>query len=121
MGYKISVWIVLFLLFFNGGHVLMAESGAYSYLGVSANPGDHSQLDKGEEKLKKFSTPGGGDSTLFALYNTVANPLEIMFNAIMPGAAMLKNIGWPKYIVNFLFSGLAVIPGIDLVKFLRSG
>lgn len=121
MAYKVSVWIVLFLLFFNGGHIALDVSGTYDYMGVSPNPGDTSDLNDGKGSVQNFDTGKGLGDTLFGLYNLLASPLETLLNTIFPGAKMLKNIGVPFWIVNFGMAGLAVIPGIDLINFLRSG
>lgn len=119
MPYKLSIWIVLFLVAFNGGHVMLDASGTYDYLGVSADPGTPSEVTQAANQVDNYDTGTGGGSTLFGLYNTLADPLEAVFNAILPGAAMLKNVGVPTYLVNFTFAPLALIPGIDLIKFLR--
>lgn len=121
MPYKISMWIVVFLLFFNAGAVLMNASGTSDYLGVSPQTCTPDSLANADNTAQDFSTGGGGGSTLFGFYNQIAGMLETLFNSIFPGAAMLKCAGLPNYIVTFLFSGLAVIPGIDLAIFLRRG
>lgn len=121
MAYKISMWIVLFLLFFNGGAVMLQASGAADYLGVTPATGGGERLDDVSDELNSYETGNGGGSTLFGLYNTLSQPLEAAFNAIFPGAQMLKNVGVPGYLVTFLFTGLAVVPGYDLLVFLRAG
>lgn len=121
MPYKISMWIVIFLLFFNGGAALMNTSGASDYLGVSPDVCAPDSLQNAGETSQGFSTGGGGGSTLFGFYNQIAGMFETLFNSIFPGAAMLKCAGIPDYVVTFAFSGLAVVPGIDIAIFLRRG
>lgn len=121
MAYKISVWIVIFFLFFNGAHVALDTSGTYGYLGVSTNPGDASDLKDGKNDVQNFQTGKGLGDTLFGLYNLLASPLESIVNAIFPAAKMLKNVGVPFWLVNFGLAGMAIVPGIDLINFLRSG
>ncbi|GAA0305483.1 hypothetical protein [Halarchaeum salinum] len=121
MPYKISMWIVLFLVFFNAGAGLLGASGAAAYLGVQPSPGGGEELASATSSTQDFRTGSGGGETLFALYSTLSGTLESIFNAIFPGAAMLKNAGVPDYLVTFLFTGLALIPGYDLIMFLRRG
>lgn len=121
MPYKISVWIALFLLFFNGGAIMLDTSGAADYAGLDPSTCAGQELTTVANTLQDYDTGQGGGSTLFGLYNTISNPLEGLFNLVFRGGAMLKCAGVPKWIVNFLFTGLAVIPGLDLILFLRSG
>ncbi|MUV59790.1 hypothetical protein [Halobacterium sp. CBA1126] len=112
---------MLFLVFFNAGAGLLAVSGTAEYLGVQPNPGGGEALAGATDSTQNFQTGQGGGETLFTLYNTLSGTLESIFNAIFPGAAMMKNVGVPDYLVNFLFTGLALIPGYDLILFLRRG
>lgn len=121
MSYKISVWIALFLVSFNGGHVMLDVSGTYDYLGVQPDLGNTDQIDRAKQSVEEVNTGGGGGDTLFGLYNTIAGPIETIFDTIMPGAKMLKNVGVPDYLVNFTFGTLALIPGIDFILFMRRG
>lgn len=119
MPYKASFVIVLFLIFFAAMPGVLASSGTADYIGY--HPEVCAQELTESEEMQKFDTGQTGGSTLFGLYNSLAKPLESLFNSIFPGAAMLKCGGVPPYMVNFLFAGLAIVPGRDLIKFLRSG
>lgn len=121
MPYKISIWIALFLLFFNGGAVFLSGTGAAGYLGVSAGGCAPASLEQATDEVRNFGIGGAGGQTLFGLYNRLADPFETMFNLVMPGAAMLKCNGLPVTVVNFLLAGLSAVPGIDLILFLRRG
>lgn len=119
MAYKLSFWIVLFLVFFNGGAVLMENSGADDYLGISPSTGNPDAIDSATGNVSNFDTGEGSGDSLFGLTNTVTNPLQGLFNLIFPGGEMLINAGVPAYLVTFFLSGLAIIPGYDLINFLR--
>lgn len=121
MAYKISVYIVLFFLAFNAGHVMLDTTGTYDYMGVETNPGDASSLEQATSDMKSYQPGKGTGSTLFGLYNAIAGVIEGLFDTIFPGFAMLKHAGVPHEIVNYLSAVLAIIPGYDLAKFLRSG
>lgn len=121
MAYRLSVWIVVFLLSFNGGAVMLTETGAAEYMGIGVDVGDTSELDDATDD-SEFDTGTGTGQTLFGTYNQLSGFLNGIFNAIMPGAEMLKN-AFPDptfaLMVNFIFSVLAIIPTIDLAKFIR--
>lgn len=119
MAYKLSVYIVLFLLFFNGAAVLLNASGTADYLGVEPDTGDTNKLDAAREESKSFGVSRGIGDTLFGLWITLSTVIETIVGAVFPGANMLMNAGVPSYIVSYGMAGLAVVPGIDLVKFLR--
>jgi len=121
MAYKISMWIVIFLVSFNAGAGLLIGSGAADYIGVSPEVCTPDSVSNAAETSQNVDTGTGGGSTLFGFYNALADPLESIFDAIFPGAAMMKCAGIPKYIVNYGFAGLALVPGFDLILFLRRG
>lgn len=121
MPYKISMWIVLFFVFLNGSAVMLGASGTADYLGINPQPGQDDAVQDARQISEGYDTGGGGGSTLFGFYNTLASPLESVFNTIFPGAAMMKNVGVPYWMVNFVFAGLALVPGYDLAIYLRSG
>lgn len=116
MAYKLSFWIVLFLLFFNGGAVLLEESGTLAYMGLDAPQRDYS-----DEKaaVQEFDVGAGFAPTLFGLYYTLSIPLEALFDIIFPAEDVLVAAGIPPYLAKFFFGGLAIIPGYDIVRFLR--
>jgi hypothetical protein len=121
---KTSVYIVLFLVFFNAGGFLYTEAGVDDYLGVEFTTGDNPELERAEQQANSVSDQASGaiDGTLIGLYNTVTGILATIFNAINPGAAMLKAaVASPTFdlLVNFSFAGMWVVTGITLVEFLR--
>lgn len=121
MAYKISIWIALFLLFLNGGHVVLGASGTYDYLDVSPTIGDTSELDDAGAAPEDFETGDGSGDTLFGLYSSIGNVWNAVINGVFPAASIMKNLGMPDYIVNFTFSGLTTVMGLDVAKLIRSG
>lgn len=121
MAYRASIWIVIFLVSFNGGAVFLDAVGVDDYLGISSDVGDVDEIDQATEQ-SQFETGTGRGATLFGTYNRLAGVLNNVLNALMPGAEMLKN-AWPDptfhLAVNFVFGVLVMIPPIDLAMFLR--
>lgn len=118
MAYRLSIWIVLFLISFNAGAVFLDATDVDDYLGINTELGDTSEIETAQNTTDVQTGTGTG-STLFGTYNRLTTALNTFFNTIMPGAEMMKNAGVPPDIVNFVFSVLVVIPVIDLIRFLR--
>lgn len=118
MPYRISIWIVIFLLSFNSGAALLDATGAADYLGITTEIGDSEAIEEAKD-TQSVQTGTGTGSTLFGTYNRMASGLNTFFNAIMPGAEMMKNAGVDSDLVNFGFGILSIIPVIDLIRFIR--
>lgn len=118
---KASVYIVIFLISFNAGGVMLQSTGVADELGLNADPGSTDELEQAEQQGENFDVGGGAGQTLFGLYASLAGVLETIFNAVMPGAAMLKRAGVPDFYVNFAFAFAAMIPVFDVASYLRSG
>jgi hypothetical protein len=123
---KAAKWIVLFLVFFNGGGVLVAESGIDDYLGIAPGTGSNPQLESAQGQLNsdagdRQSTDSG---TLFGFYSATSDAFGALVNAINPGAAQLKAaLPYPTLhlVIDFVFAGANLVAGITVIQFLRSG
>lgn len=123
MPYRVSVYLILFLVFFNGGAIMLDVTGVADYLGVSVDLGDTSEIDTATNQTS-LQTGTGTGSTLFGTYNRVASFLDTVFTPITAGPEMLKNAwGNPLWadLVDYLFTGIGMIIAIDIALFLRSG
>lgn len=118
---KASVYIAIFLISFNAAGGMLIQTGIAADLNLAADSGNPDELDKAKETGEEFEAGQGGTSTLFGLYGSLAGALETVFNAVMPGAAMLKRIGIPGFYINFGFTLAALVPALDIIAFLRSG
>lgn len=120
---KPSILIVLFLISFNAGGQLLIDSGGADYLGIDTEFGDTSEIDTAQSQ-SQFQTGTGRGSTLFGTYNRLASFFNTIFNALMPGARLLKNaVGHSGFsmLIDFVFTMLALVPVIDAALFLRRG
>jgi len=118
---KLSIQIVLFLVFFNAGAGMIQATAVSDDLGISPETGEPDELQEAQDQADKFSAGGGLGDTLFGLISALGTALNTIVNAIFPGAAMLKNVGIPDPIVNFLFSGMTLYVAFDMMDFLRTG
>lgn len=119
MTYRISVWVALFLVFFNAGAIFIDQTGADDYLGIEPDTGDSSELDEAESTAKEYKTGTGQGSTLLGTYNRLASVLNGVVNAVQPGKEMIEANGAPASVTGFLWSGFGVIIGVDVALFLR--
>lgn len=119
MGYRISVWVAIFLVFFNAGAVFIDSTGTDEYLGIEPDTGDVSEIEQAESSTQKFDTGTGQGQTLLGTYNRLSSTLNEVINAVQPGKEMLEAAGVPASVTGFLWSGFGMILGIDIVLFLR--
>jgi len=116
---RISVYFVMFLLFFNAGGAMLESTGAADTMGIDVAEGNDKELQQAKDAAGNPDPGNGLGGTLFGLYNSLAGLLETIFDTIMPGAAMLKANGFPDFLVNFLFTGMSVIIGLDVISYFR--
>lgn len=116
---KAGIYIALFLISFNGGAMMVDHYGVADDLRLSADPNNPEEIEAAKEQSRDFSAGRGSQSTLFGLYGSLAGLLEKIFNAIMPGAAMLKRAGAPDFYVHFAFTLAPLVSAIDIWAYLR--
>lgn len=116
---KISIQIVLFLIFLNAGAVMLDEAGVNDALGIEPAVGGSERLENVQEDTQKFSTGTGLGETLFGMYTTLGRTVETVVELVTAGPTMLKNAGVPAFFVDYVFAGLLIIPVLDVVSFLR--
>lgn len=118
---KASVYIVLFFISFNAGAVMLNTTGVAGDLGLSPTTDRPEELQTAENQQNEFGASQGKGGTLFGLRVGLGQAINKVFNAVLPGAAMIKRAGAPDFFVNFAFAILAIVPGLELIAFLRSG
>jgi hypothetical protein len=116
---RVSIYIVMFLVFFNGGALMLESTGAADAMGIDPAEGNDQQLEDAKEQARSPNPGSGIGGTLFGLYNSLAGTLEAILNTIMPGAEMLKANGFPDPIVNYLFGATPFIIGLDIIGYFR--
>lgn len=118
---RVSVQIVLFLIFFNAGAQMIISAGVAADLGIDPHVSESDELDQAEQEANNFDTGSGFGDTLFGMYNALADTVTTILNAIFPGLAMLKAAGVPGFFADFIFAGASLYSALDLIGFLRSG
>jgi hypothetical protein len=115
---RISVYIVLFFVFFNAGAVMLDETRTEEALGISAETGNPDELQQAQSSAQKVSASNSDTGTLFTFYTTLSSVFNSIVN-ILPAASMLVNVGTPQWFVNFVFAGAPIIVGIDILSVAR--
>ena len=120
---RVSVYIVLFLVFFNGGAEMLIDTGVADDMGIDPTTGNDEQLEQADREARHVDPGTGTGGTLFGLYNALATTVRTVFNTVFPGAAMLK-ASLPggtalNAFIDFLFAGASIIVGLDTVAYFR--
>lgn len=116
---RVSVYIVLFLVFFNAGAGMLISTGVAGEMGIDPATGNDAAIEEAQTESEQVNPGTGTGGTLFGLYNALGQTVEVIFNTIMPGAAMLKAAGLPAFFVDFLFTGASIIVALDTIAFFR--
>lgn len=116
---RVSVYIVMFLLFFNAGAAMLETTGVAESMGIAPSEGNDAQLEKAKQEARSPDPGSGLGGTLFGLYNSIAGTLETVLNTIFPGAEMLKANNFPDFVVNWAFAGMPIIVGLDIAGYFR--
>jgi hypothetical protein len=117
---RVSVMLLLFFVGFNAGaQILLIDTGISEELRLNPELGDTSELDQVSDDAREVNPGSGIGSTLFSLWNSLANGLSGLLSAILPGARLLKNAGFPSFWVDFAFTSVPIIIGLDTISFLR--
>lgn len=119
---RVSVYIVMFLVFFNGGALMLQSTGAADWMGIDPAEGNDEQIKNATEAAKNPNPGRGIGETLFGMYNSLAGTLETVFNTVMPGAAMLKAVihsDAGDAFINYIFTAAPIIVGLDTIAFFR--
>lgn len=116
---RVSVAILLFLVFFNlGTQILIVDTGIAADIGADPALGDTSDLDDAASQSEVQAGSGIGE-TLFGLYNALMNTLSGLWQKIFVGEQMLKNAGFPDFWIDFVFGAMKLIVALDTISFLR--
>lgn len=112
---RATVYILLFLVFFNSGAVMLQETGLADAANLNTQTGDPEELQNYETEV---DPAGGGGSTLFGLFAGFGDRLASLFGGIMPGIDMLSNVGVPSAFLGYATSGISLVMLVDLLSYI---
>lgn len=113
---RITTTILVIMILVNGGVAAMEASGLSEDLGVTLSPGIDKTLEETTETIRDFQTSEGLGDTLFALFKSAGNVAKVMVSAVFAAPSMLINIGFPAYLVAFLFGPVYILGTLEMVS-----
>lgn len=116
---RVSVYIVMFILFTNAGAAALQSTDAADTIGVDPAEGSDEQINAAKDAARSPDPGNGVGGTLFGLYNSIAGLLETIFNLIFPAAAMFKSTPIPDFAVNYAYTAMPIIVGLDVAAYFR--
>jgi hypothetical protein len=119
---RISIYLLIFLILFNGWGALLQEYHIDDQLGISAETGDPGELDQAQESAKEVQTGNAIGGTLLGYYNALLSTVEGMVTGLQPGVQMLVNVVPAGIGQDFIVWAGAIIPIItaaDLLAYAR--
>lgn len=118
---KLSIMIVIFFIGFNAFVGFLSTTGYWNAVGVDASVNEPEELETAREEARNVRTGGGGLETLFGLWSLLAGFISTFHDALLPGMALLQDVGVPVEMIGLVDSTVAFLAGRDLIDFLRSG
>lgn len=111
--------LVIFFIFLNLFAGVLMSTDAAAAMGIETNVGGDDAVDEvtGNDDVESGAPTG---STLFGMYNVLAEQVGGLFDVIYPGIEMMQAGGLPNYLANKILEPLAtVIIIIDVISFFR--
>ncbi len=115
---RASTVVVVFLIFLNATAVLLESMGFTAALGIETSVQVSESLQNAIDAASNVSIQGGFLETLYGIYNAVGATFRTISEAMLAGPSMLNDVGVPTPITTFLWTGSAIIIGIDLIHIL---
>lgn len=113
-----SLLIILFLIMLSASANVLVSSGVAGDMGIAPDPGGEEEVDSTINQTNEVQASNGLGSTLFGMYSSIAGIFEGMVSLVFAGPIMLYNIGIPRWILDFVFSGAAIITAADIIYLL---
>jgi hypothetical protein len=119
MARPVTTLVVFFVSINLIASVFMA-TGVAAMLHLDANVGGDEAVNDTVAAGKSVSTGSSTGSTLFGMYNVLANQVGGFYDVIYPGLHMFERAGVPGYITDGILGNLfSVLIFIDVVSFVR--
>ena len=117
---KASTQIVIFFIAFNAVAGMFAASGLWGATGVGISPDTSSpeQLQEAQATYDNVSASGSGCQTFICTTINLAGNVRAAYSAILPGVAMLNDIGVPPLVTGMGTAVIGFLIGRDLIVFL---
>lgn len=112
--------LLLFFLAFNLFAATLMSTGVAGTIGIETNIGGDEEVDKTLEKANgTVETGAPTGSTLFGMYNVLANGFNTLVGTVTAGHTMLAQAGVPSAITDMLNALFGIVIVIDIMSFIR--
>lgn len=115
---KASTQIVLFFIAFNAVAGAFAGAGLWDGTGVSPSTNSPDQLDEAQATYDNVNASGSGCETFICTTLNLATNVRAAYAAVLPGMAMLNDVGVPPIITGMATGVVGFLLGRDLIVFL---
>ena len=113
--------LIVFSLALNLWSGMLVVSGAADDAGIAGlvETGGDENVETAKQEAGEVSTGAPTGSTLFGMYNVLANTLGTLRAVVFGAPAMLYNLGTPSYITTPMEIVFGVVYSLGIIKFLR--
>lgn len=115
---RASTQIVIFLILLTAMANVISASGVGAALEIDPHTQGEEEVDRVQEEAEKVEAPQGIADTLFALFISVTNTIQPVYNVIFAAPLMFQNLGVPSWLTTAFFAPMVVIVAADIVHVL---
>jgi len=113
--------VALFLVCLNAAAGFLTASGVGGDLGVGPQVGGGETIEQANSTAAGYSPGGGSQSQATGIIGAVTRAASVLIDVIaiatVGGPQMLLNLGWPPFLVSFLFAPVYIVAGLDIASF----
>lgn len=113
-----TIQIVICLLLLNLSAGLITGSGLGAALDINPEVIDDGAANNTLDNASQVEPSQGRLDTLFSLFTSTAGTMKDIFTLVFYGPMMLRSIGIPKFMTDFLFGAAAIIVAADVIHYL---
>lgn len=115
---KASTQLVIFFIAFNAVAGAFAGAGLWQGTGVSPSTDSPQQLRDAQATYDNVSVSGSSCETFICTTINLAGNVRAAYASLLPGMAMLNDIGVPVIITGMFTGVIGFVVGRDLIVFL---
>ena len=115
---KASTQLVIFFIAFNAVAGAFAGAGLWQGTGVSPSTSTPGQLQDAQATYDNVSVSGSSCETFICTTINLAGNVRAAYASILPGMAMLNDVGVPVIITGMFTGVVGFLVGRDLIVFL---
>jgi hypothetical protein len=110
--------LAVFLVMLNASAGFITASGIGAALDINPSPGGGQTIEQANQSVggTNFNSGGSDFPTLIKAFISAAGAfVEVIKIVTIGGPLMLANLGWPNWLIGFLFAPWYLVSGLDLL------